>query len=335
MQRELVEFEAQLAEFVGVKHALGVADGTVALVIALRASGLPAGGEVLLPSHTFAASAAAVHHAGGVPVLVDCGADHLIDARKLAASLTARTAAIMPVQLNGRTADMRALMAFADAHGLFVVEDAAQALGSRFGGRMAGSFGRAGTFSFYPAKLLGCFGDGGAVVTEDDGVAAAAASLRDHGRGNDGRVSTWGYNARLDNLQAAFLLVKMRTFTQSLARRRAIAARYHAALSDLPQLQLPPPPAEGTEHYDVFQNYELCADDRNALRAFLTERGIGTSLPWGGHMVHEFEKLGCASGNLDASREVLARFLLLPMHPYLNDDEVDTIVTAVRSFYGA
>ena len=171
MQKDLLEFEGQLAEFVGAKHALGVADGTMGLLLPLLTRNLQPGDEVLVPSHTFVASAAAIHHAGGTPVLVDCGRDHLIDPVSVRAAITRKTRGIMPVQLNGRTADMQAICAIAAEHNLFIVEDSCQALGSRFQGRCAGTFGIAGSISFYPSKTLGCFGDGGAVITNDDDVA--------------------------------------------------------------------------------------------------------------------------------------------------------------------
>ena len=161
LQSDLEEFEAALAAYLPVGHAIGVANGTDALIIALRAVGVAAGDEVILPSHTYVASAASVHFAGATPVLVECGADHLIDPASVEAAVTSRTRAIMPVQLNGRTCDMDALQAIADRHHLVIVEDAAQGLGSRYKGRRAGTFGAASGFSFYPAKVLGCFGDGG------------------------------------------------------------------------------------------------------------------------------------------------------------------------------
>jgi dTDP-4-amino-4,6-dideoxygalactose transaminase len=150
--------------------------------MAWRAAGLKPGDEVIFPSHTMAASPASVAHAGGTPVPVECGADHLIDPDAIEAAITKRTVAIMPVQLNGRTADMDRIQRIADSHGLYILEDSAQALGSMFRGRMAGTFGRAGVYSFYPAKILGCFGDGGAVVTNDDAIAERVRLLRDHGR---------------------------------------------------------------------------------------------------------------------------------------------------------
>src|SRR5262249_33720194 len=156
-----------------------------------------------------------------------------------------------------------ALQAVADKHGLVIVEDAAQGLGSKFRGRYAGTFGAAGTFSFYPAKVLGCFGDGGAVVTNDDAVARQIMLLRDHGRDEDGRVVAWGLNSRLDNLQAAILDFKLKTYPQEMARRREIAARYQAGLGDLPQVALPPAPDADPDHFDVYQNYEIEAEGRD------------------------------------------------------------------------
>jgi dTDP-4-amino-4,6-dideoxygalactose transaminase len=178
MQSDLAGFESELAAYVGVKHAIGVADGTMGLLLPLLALELKPGDEVLVPSHTFVASAAAIHHAGGTPVLVDCGPDHLIDPASVRRKLGPRTRGIMPVQLNGRTADMAEIGAIAREHGLFIVEDSCQALGSKFQGRCAGTFGIAGSFSFYPSKTLGCFGDGGAVITNDDAMAERVRTLR-------------------------------------------------------------------------------------------------------------------------------------------------------------
>ena len=208
MQSDLDTFETSLARYLNVKHVIGVADGTMALIIGLRASGIGAGDEVLVPSHTFVATAAAVHHAGATPVLVDCARDHLIDSADIERRINDRTRAIMPVQLNGRTADMDKIVNIADRYNLKIIEDSAQALGSKFRNRFAGTFGSAGTCSFYPSKTLGCFGDGGAVITNDDDVADHVKLLRDHGRSMNGEVIEWGYNSRLDNLQAAILNYK-------------------------------------------------------------------------------------------------------------------------------
>src|SRR5579885_3572520 len=222
MQSDLLDFEKKLAAYAGTKHAVGVADGTMGILLPLLALELKPGDEVLVPSHTFVATAAAVHHAGGVPVLVDCSRDHLIDSKSVREHVTRRTRGIVPVQLNGRTANMDEIMDVAEEYGLFIVEDACQALGSKYRGRQAGTFGLAGSLSFYPSKTLGCFGDGGAVITNHDRIAERVRVLRDHGRGPDGDVCAWGYNSRLDNVQAAILNVKLRHYDSYVSRRREI-----------------------------------------------------------------------------------------------------------------
>jgi dTDP-4-amino-4,6-dideoxygalactose transaminase len=332
MQSDLLNFEKELAAYVGVKHAIGVADGTMGLLLPLLALELKPGDEVLVPSHTFVASAAAIHHAGATPVLVDCGRDHLIDPASVRKMITARTRGIMPVQLNGRTADMDALGAIAREHGLFIVEDSCQALGSKFKGKCAGTFGLAGSISFYPSKTLGCFGDGGAVITDDDALADRVRILRDHGRGHDGNVGMWGYNSRLDNVQAAILRIKLRRYDEYVARRRAIAAMYQQRLGARPELLLPPAPDAQPEHFDIFQNYEIEADNRDALRAHLEARGVKTIIQWGGKVIHQFPKLGLGAP-LPYAERMSQRFMLLPMNTALADDDVQYICDSIEEFY--
>ncbi|MEO0579251.1 MAG: DegT/DnrJ/EryC1/StrS family aminotransferase, partial [Pseudomonadota bacterium] len=282
MGPDLVEFERELARYLKVKHVIGVADGTMALMCGSKAAGIEPGDEVLVSAHTFVASAAAVHHAGGVPVPVDCGEDHLMTGDAARAAMTSRTRGIMPVQLNGRTTNMDPIMELVREHDLILVEDSCQALGSSYDGTFAGTFGHAGTFSFYPSKTLGCFGDGGAVCTNDDEIAERIRLLRDHGRLADGNVATFGYNARLDNLHAAVLLFKLRTYDDDVATRRRLAGVYDSRLSEMSQLRLPPAPDADPKHFDVYQNYEIDAEDRDSLREHLASKGIGTILQWGG-----------------------------------------------------
>ena len=333
LQKDCREFEATLASYMGVKHAFAVANGTDAIIIGLKAAGIGPGDEVILPSHTYIASAAAVHMVGATPVLAECGPDHMLDAADVEGRVTKRTRAIMPVQLNGRTCDMDALQAVADKHGLMIVEDAAQALGSKFRGRSAGTFGAFGTISFYPAKVLGCFGDGGAVVTNDDRVAAQIGLLRDHGRNADGRVVAWGYNSRLDNLQAAILNHKFKTFDKDVARRRAVADLYQKGLGDLKEMALPPAPDADARHFDVFQNYELEADRRDELRAVLDAQGIKTIIQWAGTPVHQFKELGVVA-ILPKTDLFFERCFMLPINTAITDEEVQTVVSAIRRFYG-
>ena len=316
-----------------VKHAFGVANGTDAIIIGLKAAGIGPGDEVILPSHTYIATAAAVHMAGATPVLAECGPDHMLDAADLERRITPSTRAIMPVQVNGRTCDMDAIGAVAARHNLLICEDAAQGLGSRFKGRAAGTFGVFGTISFYPAKLLGCFGDGGAVVTNDDAVAEKISLLRDHGRNADGRVVAWGYNSRLDNLQAAVLNFKMRSFPKDVERRRTIASMYQDGLGDVTELALPPGPDADPRHFDVYQNYELEADRRDQLRAHLEAAGVRTIIQWAGTPVHRFKDLGFTV-DLPKTDAFFERCVMLPMNVALTNDDVSYIVAGVRGFYG-
>lgn len=332
LQDEVRDFEERLCEFCGVDHAIGVGNATDGLELVIAAAGIGAGDEVILPSHTFVASAEAVVSNGATPVFAEVGGDHLMDPEDAARRVTGKTRALMPTQLNGRTADMDRYQTLADDLGLVLLEDSAQGLGSKFKRRMAGTFGLAGIYSFYPAKTLGALGDGGAIITDDRDLAELIRERRDHGRaGAGGHVKYWGRNSRLDNLQAAFLLVKLASFPSEVERRREIASRYDTNLRDLPGVVLPPPPDADGDHYDVFQNYELEADDRDGLRAHLTTAGIGTILQWGGQAVHEFEGLDI-DVDLPRTEAVLRRSLLLPMNTSLLDSEVDRICEAVREY---
>lgn len=332
MQKDLFKFEENLAAYLGVKHVIGVADGTVAIMMGLRAAGIGEGDEVLVPSHTFVATAAAVHHVGARPILVDCGADHLISTEDLLHRISDRTKAILPVQLNGRTANMDGVESLARQYGLKIVEDSCQALGSKFKGRFAGTFGVAGTSSFYPSKTLGCFGDGGAVFTNDDDAAEFLRLLRDHGRAHTGDVVAWGYNSRLDNLQAAVLNFKLSRYDAEVSRRREIAARYEEKLRGLPGLVLPPGPDSDVDHFDIYQNYEVESDQRDALRAHLDAAGVKTIIQWGGKTIHQFPKLEL-NDDLPRTQMLTERFFLLPMNTSLADDDIDYVCEQIQRFY--
>jgi len=332
LQEENREFDERLKSYVGARHAFGVANGTDAIIIALHAAGVGKGDEVILPSHTYVATAASVHFVGATPVLVECGSDHLIDPESAAAAVTPRTRAIIPVQLNGRTANMDKVCAVAVKHDLLIIEDAAQGIGSSFKGRAAGTFGIAGTYSFFPAKILGGFGDAGGIVTNDDAVATKIALLHDHGRNSDGRVVAWGLNSRLDNLQAAVLLTRFAHVDAEIARRREIASMYQTGLGDLEQLTLPPAPDSDPDHFDSFQNYEIEANSRDALMEFLKQEGVGTLIQWNGSPIHWFKELGF-SAKLPYTDRLFSRCLLLPMNSMLTDSEVEIVIEEVRNFY--
>ena len=333
LRKQTEAFEANLAAFCGTRYAVGLSNCTDALHLALRAAGIGAGDEVITSSHTFVATVAAIVHAGAKPVLVEVGADHNIDPDAIAAAITPRTRAIIPVSLNGRCCDLPKIKSLADRHELILIEDSAQALGASIGGKKAGSWGLAGCFSFYPAKLLGAFGDAGALVTDDSELAERVRLLRNHGRTPDGRIAQWSFNCRIDNLQAALLDLKLRHLPAWLDRRRAIAAIYARELSVLPMLVLPPPPVEGGHRHDVYQNYEIEAPDRDALAAHLKASGVDTLLPWGGKAVHEFHDLDLGGVRLPKTERIMRSALLLPMFPELQDDEIRYVTRMVRSFY--
>ncbi len=332
-QKDLKDFEKRLCDFTGARFALGVANGTDALIIALKAAGLSKGDEVIFSSHTFVATAASIVHAGGVPVAVECGKDHMIDPASVERAITPKTRAILPTQLNGRTCDMDRLQALADKHGLFIIEDAAQGLGSKFKGKSAGTFGLAGTISFYPAKNLGSLGDGGAILTNDEKMYEKMSWMRDHGRDPKlNQVVVWGFNSRLDNLQAAILDFKLKRYDEAIHRRREIASLYHEYLSGLKELTLPPAPGSEANHFDVFQNYEIEAERRDELKEFLKSKGVGTLIQWGGTAVHQFKELGL-NASLPYTEKLFMRLLMLPLHNLLKDEEVKYVCQVIRDFY--
>ena len=335
MQSDLEEFEESLAKYIGVKHAIGTADGTMAILTSLLALDLDPGFEAILPSHTFVATASAVHYAGGVPVLADCCQDHLISPESIERLITNKTKVILPVQLNGRVANMTPIVELAKRYQLHLVEDSCQALGAKFKGQMAGTFGDAGTFSFYPSKTLGAFGDAGAMITGSDEIADNVRSIRDHGRNpRTGLVERWGFNARLDNLHAAILLYKLRHYSEAISKRRFLASIYNENLSGLDTLLLPPGPCGDNDNFDIYQNYEIEADDRDALKLFLAEKGVGTILQWGGNTIHQFSQLGCR-GNVEYSELMTSRFLLLPMNTTLTEEDILYICDSIKEYYGA
>ena len=334
LRQQLTDFEENFATFVGTKYAVGVGNCTDAMHMTLLAAGVGPGDEVITVSHTMVATAAAIHHTGATPVLVDVDQNHTMDIDKIESAITSRTKAIMPVQLNGRVCDMPQLMSIAHRHDLLVIEDAAQALGASLGDTKAGAFGLAGCFSFYPAKLLGAFGDGGAVVTDDEELAEKIRLLRNHGRLPDGNVSGWSFNSRLDNLHAAMLDLKLGELPEWIVRRRQIAGMYHEMLQDVDEIHLPPPPLDEGDRYDVFQNCEIEAEDRDGLMRHMTESGVETMITWGGKGVHQFDTLGLTHYSLPYTEQMFERVLMIPMHPELTANDVQYVSQVIRTFYG-
>jgi dTDP-4-amino-4,6-dideoxygalactose transaminase len=227
---------------------------------------------------------------------------------------------------------MDAIIQIAKKNSLFIVEDAAQALGAKYKGKHAGTFGDASCISFFPAKVLGCFGDGGAVLVNDKDLYHQIYQLHDHGRDFDGEVKRWGRNSRLDNLQAAILSHKLKTFDKVIERRREVAEMYQKHLSMLDELQLPPPPSNTSNNFDTYQNYELTADDRDELKKYLSEKKIGTLIQWGGKGIHHFEQLGFTQ-KLPNTDKFFERCIMLPMNIFISNEDVEYICNSIKSFY--
>jgi dTDP-4-amino-4,6-dideoxygalactose transaminase len=333
LQKDLVEFESNLAKFAGTKYGLGVANGTDAIWLALMAAGVEKGDEVIFASHTYIATAASIHFVGATPVPADCRKDHMIDPESVKKLITKKTKAILPTQLNGRCCDMDSLMSVAKENNLIVVEDAAQGLGARFRGKGIGAFDKGATISFYPAKNLGSFGDGGGFVTNDKDMYDQVLLLRDHGRNDDGIFVRWGFNSRLDNLQAAILNYKLSYYGTEIERRREIASFYQNRLGNLKELQLPPAPDVDPAYFDVYQNYEIEAESRDELKIYLKENGIGTIIQWNGQPVHSITSLGFSGKGLPYTEGMFKKCLMLPMNTALLNEDVNYVCDMIDEFY--
>ncbi len=331
MRQQMLDFEHNLASFVGTTDAVGVSNCTDGLRLLLEAAGIGPGDEVITVSHTFMATMAVIHQVGATPVLVDVGDDHNMDTDKLEAAITPRTKAIMPVYLNGRLVRMDRVMEVANAHDLMVIEDTAQALGGSYVGVRGGAWGLAGAFSFYPAKLLGAYGDAGAVVTSDVALAEKVRELRDHGRVSKTGFSGWGYNCRLDNLQAAILDLKLKKVPEWIGQRRRLAAIYDEELADVGTVKRPPGP-DGGPFFDIYQNYVIEAKNRDGLQAHLSARGIETLISPGPVPNHK-QPVGLDHFDLPRTEALCASVLSLPLNNELGEEQVLEVAGAIKDFY--
>lgn len=332
LRKDTDEFERRLAEFVGVKYALGLNSGTDALFFSLKIAGIGEGDEVITVSHTFVASISTIVQAGATPILVDVAEDYLMNTEELEKVITDKTKAIIAVHLNGRMCDMDKIMEVAKKHNLIVFEDSAQSLGARYNGKRAGSIGLTGSFSFYPAKILGCFGDGGALVTNDENFYEKAKLLRDHGQKTKTDIICFGWNSRLDNLQAAVLNIRLNYLEGFLDRRREIAGIYNEKLSEVKGIKLPPAPKSDDKFFDVFQNYVLRAEKRDELFTFLKEKGVETLIkdPISNHL---HKGLNLSHFNLPFTDQLSHEVISLPMYPELTNEQVEYVIECVKEFY--
>jgi len=329
----VTRFEGEMAALHGVRHAIGVASGTDALLLALLGAGVRPGDEVITTPFTFVATAEVIAHIGARPVFVDIEERTFnIDPARIEEGLTERTRAIIPVHLYGLAADMGAIGRIAARHRLKVVEDCAQATGARLGGRLVGSLGDAGAFSFFPTKNLGAAGDGGMVLTDNDTLAEAVHMLRGHGAKVRDHYELLGYNSRLDSLQAAILSVKLPRLAAWNDERRANAARYRELLAGVGDLVLPVEP-EGAWH--AYNQFSLLTGRRDALREHLQARGV-PSMVYYTKALHQqpvFAGLGYGTGDFPVTESVQERVLSLPIFPGLTEEQIDTVAGAIQDFF--
>ena len=338
---QVAEFEKKLADYIGVDHVVACANGTDALLLPLYASGIGPGDAVFVPSFTFAATAEVVALAKAEPVFVDVEADsYNIDIASLEAAIDMvkkegrlKPKAIIPVDLFGLAADYDAIMAIAKRENLLVIEDAAQAIGARAGGTMCGAFGHVAGTSFYPAKPLGCYGDGGAMFTNDAAFAEKLRSFAFHGKGETQYDNVHvGINSRLDTLQAAILIEKLAILEEEMEARHAVADRYAEGLGDVVKAARNP----GGDR-SAWAQYAIETPKRDGLRAHLQEKGI-PSVIYYVKPLHEqvaYRHYPRTPAGLKVSEELPGRILCLPMHPYLGKDDQDRIIETIRNYIGS
>lgn len=326
------QLEQEFARFCGVKHGIGVSDGTAALHIILRAMEIGPGDEVITVSHTFIASAEAIVLAGATPVFVDIDpTTYLMDVAQLEAKITPRTRAILPVHLYGQTVDMDPVVEIAKRNGLWVIEDACQAHGAEYKGRKAGSIGDAAAFSFYYSKNLGAYGEGGCITTNDDDLAVKMRMIRDHGSGVRYHHDLMGFNGRLDEVQAAILRVKLPYLNGWNEQRREHACIYSDQLTGSPVQT----PVICPENLPVFHLYVIRAPMRDALQSWLKEQGIFTGIhyPIPLHLQESLAYLGYRKGDFPVTEAIASQILSLPMFAELHLTQISFVVEKIREFY--
>lgn len=328
---QVVKFEESVASYLGVKHAIGLASGTDALVIALRALNIGEGDEVIIPAYTFFATAGTVISVGAKPVIVDVDPQsYQIDVSKIETAITSKTKALIPVHLYGHPSEMNPILEIANKHGLIVIEDNAQGYGAEYLGKKTGSLGDIGCLSFFPTKNLGAYGDGGMVVTNDDALAEQMRMLRAHGWKKKYYSEMVGYNSRLDALQAAILQAKFPHLDEWNNKRRELSKRYNEYLAPLGVVT--PVEREWAKH--VYHLYIIRSEKRDELQAFLKQKGIASEVyyPLPPHLSVPCRKFGYKEGDFPHAEKAAKETLALPLYPELTLEQQDEVIAAVKEF---
>lgn len=330
--KNVAAFEDEFAKYCGVKHGVGVASGTDALVLSLRALGMGPGDQVITVANTFVSTVDAIAHNRGTPVFVDINETYTMDARKIKPLINRKVKAIIPVHLFGHPVDMDPVLELAEKHDLFVVEDAAQAHGAEYKGRKSGSFGDCACFSFYPSKNLGAYGDGGLVVTDDAEIEEKIKLLRQYGETEKNKHVLVGHNSRLDEIQAAVLRIKLKHLDKWNSNRRKNAAKYMEVLNDLRGVTLPTE-REYAKH--VFHLFVIRLKERDEMQKWLASKGVGVGIhyPTPVHLQKSYEYLKVEKGSLPLTERYSGEILSLPMFPELTDDEIEYVCECIEEFF--
>lgn len=334
MGNKLVEFENKYALFSNTKHCIGVGNGLEAIEIALKSLGIKTGDEVIVPSNTYIATLIAVSNLGAVPVMVEPKINtYNIDAELIEAKISNRTKAIIPVHLYGQACEMDKILFLAKKHNLFIVEDNAQSQGAKYKNKITGSFGHANATSFYPGKNLGALGDGGAVTTDSDKINSTIRKIRNYGSSQKYINETIGKNSRLDELQAAFLLVKLKVLEKHNNERKLIAEEYNSHLGDISEIVTPYIETNSTS---VYHQYIIRVSDRDDLQRFLSEKGVQTLIhyPIPPHLQEAYEKLGHKKGAFPIAEEIADTCLSLPIYPGMPKEDINKVIKTINDFYG-
>lgn len=335
LREDLELFEENMATHLGMKRVVGLNSGQDALFLALKALDIGVGDEVITVGFTCVATLSAIALTGAKPVLVDVRDDFNMDVNLVEEAITPQTKAIMPVHLNGRMCDMGTLTKIANSNNLVIVEDAAQAMNAKFNNKLAGTFGLINCFSLYPMKVMGAAGDGGFIVTNDESLADKVICYRDLGQNRDtGEVIAYGYNSRLDNIQAAILNTKFKHLDTFVDRRRQLAQMYNDGLSGIDQIKLPPTISKQNLYYDVFQNYVIRAQDRDSLVRFLTQNGVETLISWYlSKPLHYHEALNLRHFKLPNTEQFAEECISLPQNTEISDEQIQVVIQLVKKFY--
>lgn len=329
---QVADFETEFAKFCDSKYCVGLNSGTDALRFALMATGVGSGNEVITVPNTFIATTEAISQVGATPVFVDIYPDTCnMDVSRIEGKITEKTKAIIPVHLYGQPADIEPILEIAQRHGIHVIEDACQAHGALYKGRKAGSLGAVGCFSFYPGKNLGAYGEGGAIVTQNENIANKIRMIRDHGQEKKYFHQMEGYNGRLDAIQAGVLRIKLKRLDNWNQSRRENAAHYNEVLSEIAGVTIP---VEADFARSVYHLYVILVDKREKLQDFLNSKDIATGLhyPLPLHLQQAYAHLGYKEGDFPVTEEVAGRLLSLPMFPELTRDQIEVVASSIKEF---